>query len=244
MLSRGSAKRLSRARAGSPEQLPEMRGIVSALPRTRGFTSRIRRRISPKGGSPAHARVHRGTSRPAAYSSRLSRARAGSPSSRTIMSAELWALPRTRGFTDRRRPEFVCSRGSPAHARVHRLENGARSRRRRLSRARAGSPIRPPLIPRIPSALPRTRGFTVSPGIVQMRITGSPAHARVHRRRSCRPRSCCRLSRARAGSPSAMRTPSVIVVALPRTRGFTVRARRLEAGDRGSPAHARVHRPK
>ncbi len=90
--------------------------------------------------------------------------------------------------------------------------------------------------------LPRTRGFTGLVDAGRRQRPGSPAHARVHRRRTARLASRRWLSRARAGSPFSVTPAPVAPPALPRTRGFTPGLRQQHHHARGASAQARVHR--
>jgi hypothetical protein len=213
-------------------------------------------------GSSAHARVHRRRRGLAGVRCRFFRARAGSPQLQKVSPEIFKVLPRTRGFTGIRPATVGGEKGSSAHARVHRAANCGTLGHGRFFRARAGSPSLLALDLGQQMVLPRTRGFTdiINVGLVD--YWGSSAHARVHRLPNAYSVPQGWFFRARAGSPpmlisSGYRSPVLPRTrgftqvpgvtpptkrVLPRTRGFTGRPEELPQSDRGSSAHARVHR--
>jgi hypothetical protein len=193
--------RFFRARAGSPGGNLTNAQMAAVLPRPRGFTGPHHGVGGQHDGSSAHARVHRRGSISSRRDRGFSRARAGSPSTRTMSPTPSWVLPRTRGFTAVHDACGGRSHGSSAHARVHRPRKCSCRPSSRFFRARAGSPweqfamnavwvvlpracgfterhggFRPAL-----GSSPRTRGFTAGRAATGEYHQGSSAHARVHR---------------------------------------------------------------
>jgi len=239
----GSGKRFLRARAGSPTTWSSRDRRRKVPPRTRGFTVRTSDRERRPLGSSAHARVHRPFSGAFQRLVRFLRARAGSPTICHAHSSVIRVPPRTRGFTDMFDFRATLSKGSSAHARVHRDAGFADARASRFLRARAGSPSASWAVKRRSAVPPRTRGFTAVAVDLRVAEEGSSAHARVHRVRQQVDRRVGWFLRARAGSPWINALEEVVYGVPPRTRGFTAHLAGLCGRSPGSSAHARVHRP-
>src|SRR5262249_25554861 len=110
----------------------------------------------------------------------VSPARGGSPFQATARGEFLPCLPRTRGFTLLPGIGLLVFIVSPPHAGVHLIPMRPILIRSSVSPARGGSPWDIANGGANPLCLPRTRGFTLLPGIGLLVFIVSPPHAGVH----------------------------------------------------------------
>ena len=147
---RGSSPRAStveKVRRGSPAHAgivplkAEARGSSTWLPRPRGGSSVVGDGLAGHlGGSPAHAGIVPERTSPWRVSSRLPRPRGDRPPRRPITCVPVMAPPPTRGSSRHHGRDRHQGGGSPAHAGIVPVVEGAYSPRQRLPRPRGDRP--------------------------------------------------------------------------------------------------------
>ena len=211
---------------------------IVASPRTRGWT-----RVAPgddrsPDGFPAHAGMDReGTPRNRA-SGGLPRARGDGPGLGADFKDLDVASPRTRGWTPAMRASHPAFFGFPAHAGMDPSHISSSTCRRRLPRARGDGPSDALERNAEVSASPRTRGWTFQLLRYQDGPGGFPAHAGMDPLPMVSIASGRRLPRARGDGPSACCVAGTLLMASPRTRGWTIYGRGPTGKGKGFPAHA------
>ena len=194
-------------------------------------------------GSPAHAGIDPAREPPTNWPRRLPRACGDRPTFTLPARGGCTAPPRMRGSTLRHRRQPQRPRGSPAHAGIDPVGDGAVRSRRGLPRACGDRPATLAGARSSVAAPPRMRGSTRLWRRPAAARGGSPAHAGIDPSpRQCRRRRR-RLPRACGDRPDVLLLTRQHIVAPPRMRGST--HLRCDALGRrgGSPAHAGIDPP-
>ena len=232
------AQGIPRARGDGPMTRPVWQGSKRDSPRSRGWTWPFSARMVHRQGFPALAGMDpRGCGgRP--RRSRIPRARGDGPSVRSNSTLTPPDSPRSRGWTCARLQVPAHGVGFPALAGMDpggAVPNDAAAG---IPRARGDGPS--PSRTRRASSLdsPRSRGWTLKAGRYRFDPTGFPALAGMDPRGCAAEREEDRIPRARGDGPrlSAPLRPSR--EDSPRSRGWTLVPRGVEAGVIGFPALA------
>ena len=214
-------QRLPRARGDGPLAEGARGRRVGASPRTRGWTLVCPLVALVATGFPAHAGMDPSLSRVDSAGKWLPRARGDGPLQLRIRACRYRASPRTRGWTRSVEHHGRTYRGFPAHAGMDPRASVGRRTRRRLPRARGDGPSSTGVPVVVIEASPRTRGWTrYVPGI-RRHDAGFPAHAGMDPRADRYPLDHSGLPRARGDGPATKRMPLSLLLASPRTRGWT-----------------------
>ena len=148
--------------------------------------------------------------------------------------------PRTRGSTPRNAYVPFLALASPAHAGIDPNYLHQPERCIRFPRARGDRPPSPrPLSVRM-LLPPRTRGSTRSGPRLRLSVLASPAHAGIDQIQRRKRIACSSFPRARGDRPVAVASTGFEIELPPRTRGSTVRERRVLVDTDASPAHAGI----
>ncbi len=231
-------------------------------PRSRGKTSRDRRKAGRTAGPPPLAREDRTFPTPDPVNRRTTPARAGRPACRRSSPRAAADHPRSRGKTWSGTVACSSSSGPPplaredlVHARIRSANTGppplAREDRRqrpperlqcRTTPARAGRPGAGAAAPRTSPDHPRSRGKTLVRG-VQVRLdAGPPPLAREDQLPVEDSARGSRTTPARAGRPRYSTVPSVRAADHPRSRGKTDSRSQVQNPLIGPPPLAREDR--
>jgi len=213
-------------------------GQQVSVPRTRGWSQHQRVTESHRHVGPAHAGMVLSMRVPRPELSSRSRARGDGPGWPSGSCALMASVPRTRGWSVKPSPSAIPDAVGPAHAgMVLDLAELVLVDHRR-SRARGDGPRFTVRRRAARRSVPRTRGWSWSSFRVPVAAGVGPAHAGMVRGtdRFC-PRSSSR-SRARGDGPHRRPASAPNTLSVPRTRGWSLRARWRPVRSVVGPAHA------
>jgi len=193
--------RLPRARGDGPGYELAFQVGDPTAPRTRGWTRACWCRAPCDNDCPAHAGMDPRTSLAAASPRRLPRARGDGPAPWARRLKALRTAPRTRGWTHARRMDKCCTHDCPAHAGMDHHVRGALALGPGLPRARGDGPRGLTCAYCARWTAPRTRGWTLDPGVVARLVGDCPAHAGMDPHSNPARRISSRLPRARGDGP-------------------------------------------
>ena len=209
-----------------------------ASPHTRGWTHSSDAADHDVEGFPAHAGMDPSHSPRRRRTSRLPRTRGDGPGARTRLRLPVGASPHTRGWTPIGLAVVEGRRGFPAHAGMDPAPASCGRPQRGLPRTRGDGPGSIQWTVLSGEASPHTRGWTQPVEESLRRREGFPAHAGMDPKPDPHPLVLRRLPRTRGDGPPACVVGGIARRASPHTRGWTCGRARVQAPQRGFPAHA------
>ena len=197
---------LPRARGDGPSDRRCASVPPAASPRSRGWTRMDHRVRVLVRGFPALAGMDPRSAGAPASRRRLPRARGDGPAFARLVTIPIRASPRSRGWTQRVHLRRGIHRGFPALAGMDRARRSGRYAAAWLPRARGDGPVPVDARRGRLRASPRSRGWTVTTGVMAGRDHGFPALAGMN---PCSSRAPTGLSLERVYALSSVSRPSI-----------------------------------
>ena len=166
------------------------------------------------------------------------RTRGDGPVSTAVTTPAPWVSPHTRGWTLCSPSPSCTVSGFPAHAGMDPPRPTPGRPAPRFPRTRGDGPPSRSNNARSSAVSPHTRGWTRWRHVTTTRRRGFPAHAGMDRTGGAGPVGRRGFPRTRGDGPSAASALAARMRVSPHTRGWTRSVQRLEAVQRGFPAHA------